>query len=263
MSYTLLNDDSFSFMGHGVLPSVYRGMKHPSSYESVTCSIFIFVTITYLFFSSLGYFTYGGMIEGNIIDNFPLKSDLTLAIAVVTVITVTTKFILATFPVCEGLIEFISGFIGGNRHQQQDIYDNESLSESSGTLVRSRSLRSNSLPTAHRAEYNIGAVGSSPVSEDKVYVSESCLPTSYSLLVGLGIRTLIPVLAMTLAIILPSFIELLSIIGAVFGALISLIIPSLSYLKIYEGELLFAERMILYVIILMGIILGTSVLMIK
>jgi amino acid permease len=245
-------------MGHGVLPSVFKGMRHPSSYPTVIFVTFLFTIIAYSLIASVGYLAFGLKVEGNIIDNFPTNSDLTVCVALLTVITVITKYVLAAFPVCEGLLDFISNKAIRKSMTMRNINDfNDSQSERSVFSPEPNIYRSNSLTAAHRADYNIGVIGSYPSEEfvdpDNVYFSNcDCLT-------GIAIRTIVPCFAMALAFYLPNFIDLLSVIGAIFGSLISLVIPCLSYLEIFKDEIRSFERCCLYMIILMGVVLGFAV----
>ena len=70
------------------------------------------------------------------------------------------------------------------------------------------------------------------------------------------IRTIVPCCAMLLAIYIPNFFKLLSIIGGVFGNLISVIIPVICYAKIFQESITIWEMRGLNALITAGFAMG-------
>jgi amino acid permease len=66
------------------------------------------------------------------------------------------------------------------------------------------------------------------------------------------IRTMVPIIALGLRAVLPNFITLMGLIGAIFGLQITLIIPVLCYLRIFRGQLSLGERFLLILLLIGG-----------
>lgn len=81
--------------------------------------------------------------------------------------------------------------------------------------------------------------------------NKSCLRVCCAVLV----RTLLPLVALGLAVALPNFAQLLSLVGGVFGILISFVIPLLLYQQIFSDDLNVFEQCGL----LLGVLVGVAV----
>jgi vesicular inhibitory amino acid transporter len=68
----------------------------------------------------------------------------------------------------------------------------------------------------------------------------------------IALRTSAPLIALGLSIILPDFLELMELVGAVFGIFISLVIPVLCYRKIFQGQLSRVQDVGLLALIVLG-----------
>lgn len=208
-------------MGHAVLPSLFKSMRNPSKYSIVVSTTFISTVIAYIAISVVGFLAFGDETSGNILENFESTATMTILIVIFTAAAVVTKFVLAGYPISEGLIALTSRYI---------FYAASANAE-----------RSNNITISHRVEYNLGNI------EDEESLSN--FTPRNEVWIGVIIRTLVPIISALLANMLPQFIELLSIIGAVFGSLISIIIPLLSHLKINSDSISLVKRTAIWFII--------------
>ena len=75
------------------------------------------------------------------------------------------------------------------------------------------------------------------------------------------IRTSVPIAALSLGTILPKFLQLMSIIGSIFGLLISLFIPLLCYRKLFKNQISKLENTVLIVFLIISVFLMITGLM--
>ena len=69
------------------------------------------------------------------------------------------------------------------------------------------------------------------------------------------VRTSVPIAALSLGTILPKFLQLMSIIGSIFGLLISLFIPLLCYRKLFKNQISKLENTVLIVFLIISVFL--------
>ena len=89
-------------MGHAVLPSLVKNMRHPSKYALVVESIFAITVVAYVAIAAVGYVAFGPNTLGNITENLLQNSKLIVLVLISTLITVSAKFTLAAYPLIEG-----------------------------------------------------------------------------------------------------------------------------------------------------------------
>lgn len=77
-------------------------------------------------------------------------------------------------------------------------------------------------------------------------------------IVKLLIRTAVPLIALGLSFVLPNFLQLMSIIGAAFGLLISLVIPLLCFRKLFMDQIPDIENALIIFFILLSFALMFS-----
>ena len=102
---------SYCYAGHDVLPTLFKNLIKPKKYYLVINYIFLWAILGYISITFIGYYAYGSFTDENIVDNFNKKSYLTKSIAIFIIISITTKFILASFPITEGWTEFLMGMM--------------------------------------------------------------------------------------------------------------------------------------------------------
>ena len=77
-------------------------------------------------------------------------------------------------------------------------------------------------------------------------------------LVKLAIRTVVPLVSLGLSVQLTNFLELMSIIGAVFGLMISLVIPLLCFRRLFKKQISTVENILITFFILLSFSLMIS-----
>lgn len=87
---------------------------------------------------------------------------------------------------------------------------------------------------------------------------EELLPSSDSWLVlwGIGIRTLLVISTVAVALALPFFGYLMALIGSSLSCSVSIIIPSICYLKLFGASISRHEMSLIFIILILGIVTG-------
>lgn len=213
-------------MGHGVLPSIFKNMKHPSRFTSVIYITFATTIISYAIVASVGYAAFGPSTQSDLLSNFE-NPTIRCFITLLAIIMVISKYTLASFPVNEGICDMVQSFVTSNKGIPKR--------SSSISLIPINYQSGNFTEETKEAEYF--------EPKSPVYLN-------------VFLRTIIPLFPFALAIAIPNFIKLLSIIGIVFGTIISVIIPILCYFKIYKDEMVTGEWIVLSLILIVVILIS-------
>jgi amino acid permease len=228
-----------------VLPGVFKDMASSERYPDVVCIVFPFITLSYILIASIGYMVYGHELRGNIVENLVVHMPLTILINILVIITVITKYLLAAYPVCEGLAEMIT-----NQNPPQETAEYEMLSPLAKTRLAGVS-GSHGLEISTSMD-NLQAEGEQGVQPAQPLIQENLREIrKYA---SISLRIIIPLATMTLMLFLPRFIRSLSLIGALFGPVTSIIIPCACYLKLFRREITQFERICIWILISFSII---------
>lgn len=81
-------------------------------------------------------------------------------------------------------------------------------------------------------------------------------PNSWLVLWGTGIRTLLVISTVAVAVALPYFGYLMALIGSLLSCSVSIIIPSICYLKLFGASISKHEMSLIFIILILGTVTG-------
>ena len=216
-------------------------MKDSTKFYIVVNFMYGFTIIAYLLIATIGYASFGLNSKENIVNNFNQNLLLTKAMYICIIFTTSTKFILAMYPLRDGLIDILMNLLFKSTNNVLQSHSSNSLFESEIS-----SELNNEIETEHDHDHD---------QRDDI----SVLNINHKLIrnwLSFIIRSFIPIIIMLLSLILPNFIQLMSIVGALFVSFISFIIPICCYLQIFYSDLNIYEFIGLLFVLIIGIILA-------
>ena len=98
---------SYCYMGHAALPSIFRGMKRPSQFPVVIDATFAIMIVCYSLISCAAYMAYGQRVRDNVAVNVTADSRFHVAVNVLVIAIVVIKFALAAVPITESLFDWM------------------------------------------------------------------------------------------------------------------------------------------------------------
>ncbi|KAI3643368.1 hypothetical protein MP228_012923 [Amoeboaphelidium protococcarum] len=213
------------FAGHAIFPQIYRDMKQPERFGTMLNITYIVTCILYASMATFGYLMFGQGTLDEITKNIAQVPGYNQVLNVICIwiiaINPMTKFPLTMSPVFTTF----------------EFYTLKMLKQEESFLIGSKrystvtcNLCGGSGPTV-RLPYDIFRI---------------------------LLRTVVSSLVLFIAIIFPGFERIISLLGALFSFLVSVIFPLFCYLKLYRGTLSLAERMLNITILIVSCIMAAT-----
>jgi vesicular inhibitory amino acid transporter len=209
---------AFCFSGHAVVPSIYTSMANPHEFEQMVNLTFSFVLVACVTVGLCGYYTFGNAVSDQITlslsaePRFGTSNAITILTGLM-VITAFSKFTLTLFPLALGMEEIVAPLF------QQDAKAMESVKDT---------------------------------TEGKGSAFTNVFTILKKIIASLGIRIGLLFLALLVALYVPSFSFLCSLVGLICTMAVSVVFPAATHLSLFGKNLSTAEKSIDYLFIVFG-----------
>lgn len=242
----------FAYGAHAVFPGTQRAMRKPSLFGHAVMIAFTTMLVLYIITAALGYWAFGVNTADNIINNLkPGPATIVIRAALTAhVLFAYVVYSQPTFEMTDPLIRKLHAYVTGTKKACSRVNSGMQPEEIKEEPKGSDSVLISEDP-----------VVSDPLSKENPVITSAAacnrharfmkVPVYFYILI---VRTLLVLISVGLAIAIPNFGALMSLIGAVTVAAVIFMMPAGFYMKMYWGKVSTFEKVLCFTIVSLGTI---------